>query len=174
VYALMGRPPSKAERGAQERRSHNSAVRAAAQTLTPSQKREKEKEARRHAERTKGYHDAEAEKQARLAAERRAAEGGGTPVGLAERRKHKEELARKALAAGVSLELLALQKKELQRLKACSVRALREEARGLALAEELITATIGATRASVLPLVSEQFCAPDLPTCREQQVCCNI
>ena len=57
-----------------------------------------------------------------------------------------EELARRAAAAGVSPQLLARQKKELQRLTKCSARTLRDEARGLAVAEDFISAAIGALR----------------------------
>ena len=149
----MGRPPSKAERGSQQRRTHNSAVAATGAFLTPSQKREQEKEAKRHAARTKGYHDAEKEKRERLAAERLAAErlvaaqsrsgASGGEGGLVERRMEQEKLARRAAAAGVSPQLLALKKKELQRLTKCSARALRNEARDLAIDETLISNAIG-------------------------------
>jgi hypothetical protein len=45
-----------------------------------------------------------------------------------------------------SAALLAAKKKELVRLKKCGVRALRAEARELALSEDLLTAAIGASR----------------------------
>jgi hypothetical protein len=46
-------------------------------------------------------------------------------------------------------ELLAVKKKELARLKKCSVRTLRAEARELGISEDLLTAAIGATQASL-------------------------
>ena len=121
---------------------------------TPSQKKAARQEERRYAERTKGYHDPEAAKRERLAAERQLGAAGGLG-GQAQQRAEREaaQLAKKQLlekklkAAGISPELAALQRQELARLNKLAVRALRAEARALGVAEEVLTEAIEGERA---------------------------